>query len=354
MRFGWLTSVLTLLPLKNILRRRFTGRVPPDVRTLATRSWEIAPAESVVARRAFFLDGQLDRVTGWEFVAEHPRAEMEGGSELHHGSTRGYLVKDAFLVDGSLYCQDGLNFLTHRTRSLPRIRVEQEFDHAALFCSPGGNRYFGQWLIDDCTTYELATSLGVPVTTNQPVSDHTRDYESWLGMEPKRVDAAYVRELIVFDDIARNLHKRTRFRALGEKIRARADAKPHPGVFILRGTAGVRRVLTNELALAERLRDQRGLRIIDPMQSDVSSILSACAGSKVIVGVEGSALIHGVLAVAPGAGLMTLQPPNRFVTVYSHLADHLHFGFVVGTPQGEDFQVDASEVERTLDLFPAA
>jgi hypothetical protein len=33
--------------------------------------------------------------------------------------------------------------------------------------------------------------------------------------------------------------------------------------------------------------------------------------------------------------------------------DHQRFGFVVGTPDGEGFRIDPSEVERTLDLMEA-
>jgi hypothetical protein len=52
---------------------------------------------------------------------------------------------------------------------------------------------------------------------------------------------------------------------------------------------------------------------------------------------------------------MTLQPPNRFVSVYKHLTDrdHQHFGFVVGMSEGAGFCIDPVEVERTLDLLPA-
>ncbi|MNM93047.1 hypothetical protein D3C81_1054080 [compost metagenome] len=70
---------------------------------------------------------------------------------------------------------------------------------------------------------------------------------------------------------------------------------------------------------------------------------------------EGSQLVHGVNVLRSGGSLLALQPPNRFVSYYKYLTDrdHQHFGFVVGTPQGDGFTIDIDEVERTLDLFPS-
>ncbi|MNJ64657.1 hypothetical protein D3C77_606240 [compost metagenome] len=73
------------------------------------------------------------------------------------------------------------------------------------------------------------------------------------------------------------------------------------------------------------------------------------------MGVEGSQLVHGVNVLQAGGSLLVLQPPNRFVSYYKFLTDrdNQHFGFVVGTPEGDGFTIDIEEVERTLDLLPA-
>ena len=70
-------------------------------------------------------------------------------------------------------------------------------------------------------------------------------------------------------------------------------------------------------------------------------------------GVEGSGLIHGILTLEEGGGLLVLQPPTRFSAIYKDLTDRdrQQFGFVVGHPRGGDFWVDPDEVERTLDLY---
>ena len=115
-------------------------------------------------------------------------------------------------------------------------------------------------------------------------------------------------------------------------------------------------MLRNEREVAERLRDRRGFRILDPATSDVPTIVAACAGARTVIGIEGSQLIHGVNVLPPGGSLFVLQPPDRFVCFFKYLTDRdrQNFGFVVGTPAGAGFTIDPDEVERTLDLFPSS
>ena len=93
------------------------------------------------------------------------------------------------------------------------------------------------------------------------------------------------------------------------------------------------------MELAEHLRDRRGFRIIDPAKSDVATIVAACAGARVVVGIEGSHLIHGVNLLPLGGSLLVLQPPNRLLCFFKYLTDrdHQNFGFVVGTHRWRRF-----------------
>lgn len=347
----------TTAALARILRRRLLRRAEPALESVAVKSWTIAPAETTTRKPALFLPGQLERITGWQFTDVNPGPEMLGGAEVHHRATRAFLLKDAWLLDGTLSQGAACSYLQVRERRWPQVRAHLVIDRGAVYCTPGGNRYFGQWLLDDCVTYPLAAAEGVPVTTARAMSAHARGYEDWLSMKPTRVGNALLREAVVFDDVGQHKNKRERFAGLKSKLLAHLAPVAHPGVFLLRGTAGQRRVLVGELELAERLRARRGFRVVDPMSLDLPALLQACAGAHVVCGVEGSGMIHGVLVQPPGGAVLTLQPPNRFVTVIKHVADRdgTSFGFVVGRQLGEDFSVDADEVERTLDLLsPAA
>lgn len=337
--------------------------------SLAVKSWELAPVSTAIAPPAFYLPNQLERVTGWEealfFPNEHPRRTMEGTGLVEHGPTQGFLLKDVCMIDGTLYKANAKSWLTPGAGRLPGIVVEQEIDRGALYCTMGGNKWFGSWLMDDCLTYRLACEEGVPVTTAPFVENtsvarngilHAPGYERWLGMNPVRVRNAYFRELVIFNDLSQNRHKHLRFRAMGEKLLSHVDVKPHPGVYIVRGGHGSARRMRNEMEVAERLRDRRGFRIVDPANSDVATIVAACAGAKVVVGIEGSHLIHGVNVLPPGGSLLVLQPPTRFLCFFKYLTDrdHQNFGFVVGIAEGDGFRIDPDEVERTLDLAPVS
>ena len=219
-------------------------------------------------------------MTGWAFANEHPRREMEGGVTIDHAPTRAFLLKEAWLFDGTLYKRKACSFLQPRSSRWPMLVARREIGRGAVYCTPGGNQYFGQWLMDDCATYPLAIAEGVPVTTGQQPPPHTPAYEEWLGMKPLRVDSAYLRELVVFEDFGQNRHKHARCRAMSDRLNSQVNSRPHPGVFIIRGRTGMRRVLVNEMEIAERLRNRRGFRILDPANADVPTIVATCAGAN--------------------------------------------------------------------------
>ncbi|WP_323114627.1 glycosyltransferase 61 family protein [Pseudomonas guariconensis] len=353
----------TLAAYKYIARKRLARQVDISLKSIAEKSWDIAPGCLSFSPPAIALPGQLERVTGWEekrfYPYEHPARTMAGLGEVVQGPTRGYLLKNVWLIDGVLYKGRANFWLSQRPRAFPRVVVEHEIDRGAIYCSVNGNTWFGNWMVEDCVTYSLAADEGVPVTVGPsarfPIYTQAPPYEEWLGMKPRRLSGAFFHELVLFDDFCNNRNKYLRFRAMGDKLLSRVSYQPHPGVFLLRGGDGDLRLLRNELELAEHLRRTRGFHVVDPLKSDVPSIVAACAGAQVVIGVEGSQLVHGVNVLQPGGALLALQPPNRFVSYYKYHTDRdsQHFAYVVGTPEGDGFRIDIEEVERTLDLIPA-
>lgn len=331
------------------------GRKAPTLQDVASGTWEISPAQTRLSRPSYALPGQLERVTHFQFSGVDPQSDLAGGREVFHTATRAHLLRDATLFDGCLY-KGGFSLWLHPRTSLPIVpRLEQEIDRAALYSTTSGSRYFGNWLIDDCVTYPLAVQHGTPITTTKMFEPHMTGYETLLGMRPQRCKSAYMHEVVVFEDFGLNANKALRSRRLREALIATVGdpVRPHPGVFLQRGGTGERRLLLNELELAEQLARTRGLRIVNPAQMTAAEIVEACAGSQIVVGVEGSQLFHAFAVLAPGACVLTLQPPMRFVTWIKNLTDcqDQHFGYVVGLPRGSDFWVDPDEVERTFDLL---
>jgi hypothetical protein len=355
-------SKWTLAAYWAIARKRLAHRAEINLKSLAAKSWDIAPGGVSHSPPALFLPGQMDRVTGWEakrfYPFEHPARTMEGLGDVVQGPTRGYLIKDVWLIDGALYKDNASLWVSLKPSTFPRIVVETEIERGAVYCTQNGNTWFGTWLMEDCPTYALACNEGLPVTiapsARFPLFTQTPAYEDWFAMKPARLHTAFFHELVIFDDQSNNQSKHLRYRAMGDKLLSHVNHDAHPGVFILRGGDGDLRFLRNELELAEHLRKSRGFRILNPLKTDVPSIVAACAGARTVVGVEGSQLVHGVNVLQPGGSLLALQPPNRFVSYYKYMTDRdrQNFGFVVGTPEGDGFTIDVQEVERTLDLFP--
>ncbi|BDU24476.1 glycosyltransferase family 61 protein [Flavobacterium sp. GSB-24] len=327
--------------------------------SLASKSWEIAPGNTTVSPKAYFLDGQLERITGTAYT-DDPYAAMHGGFSVEHAPTYAYKLKDAWMMNGFIY--KGLhNFRLHPSFQLskkmnyfPPAIIEAEINDAAIYSTSEGNQYFGLWLTDDCANYALAAAEGVPVTSNIIPYSHMLEYESFLEMNPIRTNAAYLKNAIFFDDNwGNNQNKHTRFAANRNKLLYLFPAASHPGVFILRRNSGISRVMLNEIEIAEQLREKYGFKIVDVTKNSVSEILSACSGAKILIGIEGSHLFHGLMTLESGASVLVLQPPNRFSAVIKNTTDmeNINYSFVVGIQKEENFYINFEEVERTLSLL---
>lgn len=342
-----------LLPLTTRIRSNLSRKKIPSIFDIADKEWEISPPQEILSRPAYFLPNQLERVTGTAYI-DDPVKEMPGGFTVYQQPSRGFLVKDAYLIDGGIYKENACIWLNDRVSRLLRLRVENEVTRGAMYSSYEGNNFFGLWLTDDCAAYPLAKNEGIPITTDHQVTQHIYEYEKLLNMNPIRLRTAFVREMVVFDDTYQTIDKQKRFQANRKALLSHFNSNTHSGVFILRRDSGKRRILNNELEIAEYLRINRGFQIVDVTKDSVSTILSACSGAQVIIGVEGSQLIHGIMVLEPGKAVLTLQPPDRFCGVIKRTMDRdeQHYGFVVGHQEANGYRIDIDEIERTLDLFP--
>lgn len=355
-RFSAIGYTQYLKGLKKTHRMFRQGKL---LESLSVKSWQIAPANTTISKKAFFLEGQLDRVTGTAYT-DDPQAMMQGGITIEHEPTRAYLLNNIWLINGSVY--KGLNrFLFHDRTKLstkmnyfPPITVDTEIKNASLYSSFDGNEFFGLWLTDDCTSYKLAAAEGIPITTDIFTSPHMLEYEKLLGMNPYRTNSAYIKDAVFFDDNwGNNKKKQDLFNENKATLLSKFSGNSHPGVFILRRNSGKTRIMLNEIEIAEQLQEKYGFKIVDVTKQTVNEIISACVGAKIVVGIEGSHLMHGLMVLEPGASVLTLQPPNRFCGVLKITTDmqDLQYGFVVGIQKEENFYINLEEVERTLELF---
>jgi len=322
----------------------------------AVERWTVAPAMHRTVPAARFLPGQLERILDTEFSSVETLVEVfKGGFDCVEDATEGLRFRHVDLVDGVLHAQGGSRHLRSRRRRLPAYRRPGHALSGAMYETWNGNRWFGSWLLEDCLTHELALQHGSPVTTApRPTRGHAPQYERLLGIDPTRVTDAHFDELVLYRDGSQNESKRARAVRFRDKLLAGRTPVEHPGVFLVRGGGGDRRILVNERAVGERLAARRGFKVIDPLELSLDAIVDACAGARVVAGVEGSHLVHGLMTMPTDATLLVVQPPYRVVSTLKATTDRQGQGyaFVVGEGGREDFSVDIDDVERTLDLLP--
>ncbi len=336
--------------MRSLLRRPI-----PDILSKDADKWEVAPGGPSHVPPAIFLPDQIERIRGTEFS---PRdaviRSFRGEFDVEQEPTFGYRLKNVDLVDGVLYADGRQRHLRARTSKSLTYAVPTDVLRGVMYESWIGNRWFGTWLRQDCLTHLLSETEGQTVTTAPPPKGHVPRYEELLGMRPLRRQHVHFEELVLFEDLPNNDGKAERARDLRKRILAGREVAPLPGVFILRGSTGDERVLENEREIADQLAETYGFHVLDPTAATVDEIADLCGEAKVIAGIEGSHLAHGLATMPPDATLFVIQPPERVVATLKMVTDRQgqSFAFVVAEGTDTRFRVDWEEVQRTLDLLP--
>ena len=333
--------------------RKHVG-LPNGYQETASRSWTISPAVHSCVPPAIFEASDLAKVTGGSpglkrLEDEFDRATGKTGT---HGATVAYELRNAVLSRGHLFTMRTSHPISaHAAVPLFAFKIAAEYSEAALATSWLGIRYFGHWMTDDLPRLLAARTIGHPVSQMTAPTPAQRDYIKLFCLQADTVTDAFFRRIVILDDFGQNDYKRERFSRLQQ------SALPHgvPGraakVMLLRGNSGVRRVLVNELELAQ-IAKARGFQVMDPAVTDAAEILRWCVNASVVLGVEGSQLANGILWMSPKGTLVILEPPQRFSLVLKDYCDciGIRCAFIVGDQAGdEDFRVDPTAFQRLLD-----
>lgn len=330
-------------------------RIRPSTSLEAFRVGDLSSALREVRPPAHYLPSQLDKVLG---VQEETNLDLElfriHGGEIEHAPTAVFELPGAVLVDGHVYCR-GQRFPLVHTRpplisAAPRISFGKRF----LPASANGNRYFGHWLLDDGIAGLLEPQLAPGVSMDRDDWPHVPRYRELLGREMPIVQSARFESLMLVDDRGLNAGRRMRFAAMRNKIAAAYPPKGG-GVYLVRGGTGVSRLMTNEAQICDEL-DRRGFRILDPSRKSADEILDELAGTEIVVSIEGSQIVPALLAMAPGAAMILIQPPTRFNNLAKEYLDALGmgYGFVLADPAGQNaFTLDTRSLLLTIDLVAA-
>jgi capsular polysaccharide biosynthesis protein len=341
--------MINLTPLTQRVLRLTTGR--KTYQQLCDKQWTLYPCESLVSPPAIYLDGELDKVTAVqpETTYAHEIRRLQGG-KLEHGATTAYQLRNTHILNGYVYKGPMKHTLVMTKESLFNSSVTDYIPKAALASTFSGIRYFGHWMTDDLTLALAAQQLAKPVAVARELTEHQVEYRDLFEIHTIPVTQVKCGELIIIDDVGQNRFKRERYEYMRSQLKKFGLVQSHRGVMFLRGTSGVQRFLINEDEVAEFLKD-RGFAIINPSRMSATEIVRQTLGAKVIVGVEGSQLTHGLFSMADDGTILTLQPPYRFNNVYKDYTDCLgmKYAFVIGKEVSDGFEINLDDLARTLD-----
>jgi capsular polysaccharide biosynthesis protein len=345
--------MMTIAPLAYAVRRSLSRR--RELTEMAARSWVIEPESTQVVPKAVYIDSTLARVTApAPFSTLQIQYDMIAGGKVTHRPIRAFGVRNAALIGSSYYVRGFRMPLApdagFRAADLVNaVHIPQ----AALGCTYFGNMFFGHFWTDDVPLMQLGAELGETVRPARRLSDHQRDLLGLLGLTPHSLRSATFQELIVFEDPAQTKSKELRYRRIREAFAARFHTPDPPrGVFLFRGQSGKARRLVNEEEVASALAPH-GIIPVHPERLTLAELARTIWGARLVVGVEGSQMLHGFYGAAESASFLALIPPMRFGNIIKNYTDCLgmKYGFVVGEPQGDDFKVDLDEVLKVIDAL---
>jgi hypothetical protein len=348
---------LNIPMIRRLLRRLRGGHV--DMQSLATRTWTMSPAETMVAPRALYLEGTLGNLTklspyrSWE--RETPLIE---GGPLALRASIGYVVPNVDIAGPSIYAGPATEKPGFGPERLLRFDAEKprRIEKANLVTTWSGSHFFGTYLLDDLPLELMAEDGGENIALSTKPYYHEADYRAFLNLpHPPVVSDARVGSLTIYDVPPQSPHRAARYRTLRARLRERLASPPAPattGVFLRRGHSGERRVLENEPEIEAAL-EGLGFAILDPDTASVEQILRGTLGAKIIVSVEGSQLAHGMFSMADDAAFLVLQPPDRFALQFKEFTDALgmRYAFIVGRGASGGFTVPLDDLRGTLDLL---
>ena len=338
----------------NWVLNRLTVRQRPSLDEVASRSWELCPATTDTSRPAIFLDGALERITGYTpWGSEANEMERVRGGTGEHAATVAYMLENVrisgpMLYRGAFKARHGFG-PEQPFADLPR---HDSLDEAHLVSNFAGSLFFGSFLID--IAVEMLPGDGdhaIGMVTNE--YGHEAEYRRMLSLpRPPRAGNTAVGKLVLYSDFAQNGLKEERYRELRRRLRTHFQDVPDKpaGVYLKRGVTGERRVVENEAEIEAAL-TARGYDIVEPAVLGADEVTRRCLDAPVVVSVEGSHLSHAIYSLADDGAYVVLQPPDRFAMPYKEVADRLdqRFAFEVGTPAEGGFTVEPDRLQRLLD-----
>jgi len=343
-------------PIANYLHRLLSVAKSPILSTICEKSWVISPEEEGMFPASIckqdYKKFNLKTVQGISLEDEIRR--VSGGKVIHR-PTIAYQINQAKLLSGILYKNNfKLKLTSSKESKLNFYGRKSNYKEGFLVSSWSSNQYFGHWIKDECPKILAANEMGIQaVRAGSKFYSHQKGYENVFQVGSLPVDRAIFERLIVLSCENLNQYRQNKFVELRELVANKSRLlKGHKYVYLKRGDSGVAgRGLVNESQLIEKLIEY-GFTVIEPENLTVDEILQQCVNAKIIMGVEGSAMIHAFLALNDLGVMLCLVPEFRFNNPYASYCASigLKYGFIVGKTHSGGFEIDLGDVVDTLDL----
>ena len=355
--------VLSFRPLSSRVGTRLAKR---ELQSCAREFVELSPGTRRYRPPAIALPGEIDRITlfnDWTPARDYVRYEtlehLSEGEDVH-AATTAFRVEDVLVADGCIYAPWAVSVVTKEKRRPLLSGPVDEIDEAQLVTTHCGSIFFGDWLMVDVPIELLSLQRGLrPLSIANRVYGHEPEYRERFGLGPPTRPSSIVRaaSLWIVNDNGMTEGRVKRYQTLRNRVRSTESDGP-ARVFIDRdGNWGVPRGLANRDEVIRALAG-RGFEMIHPERMSVDELSKALCCAQICVGVEGSALTHATMMVAPGACIVAIQEADRFTSGIKWFADavDMRYGFLVAERQSSDAQihVDVKRLHATLDLAERA
>lgn len=343
------------IPLRFVASRLLGGE--NLLRAKASQRRVLSPACESEAAPAIFDPRELERVKELapytEWSTEMTRVH---GGLRHHAATELLCFHNVLTTRSHLYasgCRERISDLPEK-HALPRaLRDPVHYDRGLWCGSPFSSRYFGHWMSDQLSAELLAEETQLPAFTSAAQTHYA--HEPWIRkaaqLTSSAIDCGHFESLWLPTDFGQNASKCARYRDLRARLRATTTAaSPGAGVFLLRGGSGAQRWLVNEAQLAEQLA-ALGFSIVSPEQTSFETLRDSLHSAPLVIGVEGSALVHAVMLMPADACLTVIQPPRRFNNVLRNYTECIgqRYAFSVADEAEGGFYMPQGRLLRLLD-----
>lgn len=181
---------------------------------------------------------------------------------------------------------------------------------------------------------------------------HTDDYREIFDIKSIPSPMVFAKELVAYDDHGQGQFKRDRYQAMRATLAKRYTRKASsPGVYIRRGTTGLTRDILNEDQICDALA-MRGWTILNIATVTVEDLYYHLAGTRVVVGLDGSQLSHALFMLPQDGVFVMLMPPDRFTAVLLDCARAvgLKIGMVLLEGAQSKYEASLDAILETIDI----